>query len=388
MNLQTDLKISIIGAGVSGISCALLLQKLGFSTTVYSKHSHNTAHTDPTFVSLFPAASIIPHSFNHPELESLYTNSQSFFTTLLEHNFPGVTTHKHYELFAIDEEIPSYAKQILEFRILSSSELSNVLHHPTIPTKTGWEFQCFFADWGIYYPNLISAYLACGGSIIYREISIDELHSLEGDIIVNAAEFGGPALSGDDFKPVIYRGHLLHIKNAPVLKDNNGKIVSYNFTPGADIYSSSEGDPMDIYCYPRNDGWVLGGTRQKGTLNESGSWIGEETKPPFTEMNGQLFPDQLMELHGAIIHSSFGIDIKDYPEVRAKVGYRFMGNKTKGLKIDTQEIGNKLMINNYGHGGAGATLSWGCATKVVNLLSSAIGADPFTAEELCSLLQD
>lgn len=387
MNLQTDLKISIIGAGVSGISCALLLQKMGFNTTVYTRHQQSPLHPDPTFVSLFPSASIIPHSVEHPELESLYSVSQYFFKKLLGLSFPGITTHKHYELYAVEEEVPDYAKQTPEFGILSPKELSKVLHHPSIPTKTGWEFRCFFADWAIYYPSIISNYLSSGGKIIQREINQADLRSLESDILINAAEFGGPELAGDKFNPVIYRGHLLHVKGAPLLKTRNDEIVSYNFTPGADIYSSSDGSPMDVYCYPRGDGWILGGTRQKGTLNENGNWTGEETKDPVIEIDGNLVPKQILDLHSSIIHSSFGVDINDYPDIRSKVGYRFMGNGRAGLRIDTQEIGDKLMINNYGHGGAGVTLSWGCALKVLDLLASETGADTLSHEEVAKYLE-
>lgn len=32
----------------------------------------------------------------------------------------------------------------------------------------------------------------------------------------------------------------------------------------------------------------------------------------------------------------------------------------------------QILIHNYGHGGSGITLFWGCAREVVNLLSDAI----------------
>ncbi|HIN08299.1 MAG TPA: FAD-binding oxidoreductase, partial [Candidatus Poseidoniales archaeon] len=35
------------------------------------------------------------------------------------------------------------------------------------------------------------------------------------------------------------------------------------------------------------------------------------------------------------------------------------------------ESGERPLIHNYGHGGGGVTLSWGCADEVVALLSAA-----------------
>lgn len=38
--------------------------------------------------------------------------------------------------------------------------------------------------------------------------------------------------------------------------------------------------------------------------------------------------------------------------------------RTKSYRLDREELGDKLVVHNYGHGGGGITLSWGCAAKV------------------------
>src|ERR1700686_2131906 len=37
-------------------------------------------------------------------------------------------------------------------------------------------------------------------------------------------------------------------------------------------------------------------------------------------------------------------------------------------RLDAETIGNKFIVHNYGHGGAGITLSWGCAARVRDIV--------------------
>ncbi|HLA96792.1 MAG TPA: FAD-dependent oxidoreductase, partial [Pyrinomonadaceae bacterium] len=51
--------------------------------------------------------------------------------------------------------------------------------------------------------------------------------------------------------------------------------------------------------------------------------------------------------------------------IREIVGLRPF--RSEGYVVDAQRIGSKLLVHNYGHGGAGITLSWGTATQAVDL---------------------
>src|SRR5688572_14886473 len=52
--------------------------------------------------------------------------------------------------------------------------------------------------------------------------------------------------------------------------------------------------------------------------------------------------------------------------IREIVGLRPF--RPEGFVVDAQRTGAKLLIHNYGHGGAGITLSWGTASQAVDLL--------------------
>lgn len=53
--------------------------------------------------------------------------------------------------------------------------------------------------------------------------------------------------------------------------------------------------------------------------------------------------------------------------IREVVGLR--PYRPDGFRVEAERIGAKLFVHNYGHGGAGITLSWGTASLAVNLLS-------------------
>ena len=54
--------------------------------------------------------------------------------------------------------------------------------------------------------------------------------------------------------------------------------------------------------------------------------------------------------------------------IDVKVGLRPF--RAGGFVVRGERVGEKLIIHNYGHGGSGITLSWGCAEEVVKLVTA------------------
>lgn len=51
--------------------------------------------------------------------------------------------------------------------------------------------------------------------------------------------------------------------------------------------------------------------------------------------------------------------------IRTVVGLRPF--RSEGFVVEAEKLGDKLLVHNYGHGGAGVTLSWGTASQAVDL---------------------
>jgi D-amino-acid oxidase len=60
--------------------------------------------------------------------------------------------------------------------------------------------------------------------------------------------------------------------------------------------------------------------------------------------------------------------------IREVVGLRPF--RAEGFLVDAERVGNKLLIHNYGHGGAGITLSWGTASLALDLARDFLAALP------------
>lgn len=363
--------VIIIGAGVNGVTTALLMQLLGYSTRIYTaaRIKKSFGSGDPSFASLFPSASIIPHSVFTEQQESLFTESQSIFYSLLKQSFPGLSVHNHFEVFEFEPIQPDYLKWMHNSICIGDLDRHDIPRRSDETNLFGWSFDCIFADWPVYFPALVELYKKKGGEFIIQKLKPKDIATLPASIIINCSGTGSLSLFDDPVKPLLMRGHLAHIKAAPPLYNAENECISYNYTPGAAEYCTPAGEACDVYLYPRKDGWILGGSRQCGLLSETGEWQGENTKEPFYEMNGIRFPSQIIDINKQVVEHSFGVDFNEINAFSPMVGYRYIRSKNNGLRLSKESVSDKVVYHNYGHGGAGVTLSWGCALELASTIT-------------------
>lgn len=379
-------QVIIIGAGINGITTALTLQLLGYSTKIYAESLPDQLNTqgNPAFASLYPSASIIPHSVHSDDLETLFKDSQSFFYDLKERSFPGLSIHNHYEIFEFEEIQPKYLPWMHNFELIKEHQ-NNFPRRADVENLYGWRFDCIFADWPIYFPTLIELYRENGGEIVTKKVGPEDVSELPASAIINCSGLGSNFLFENQEEPLLLRGHLVHVKSDHPASNLNGKAVSYNYTPGASVYSDSAGDACDVYCYPRKDGWILGGSRQAGTITKAGEWKGTETESSLCEINDIYLPSQIVDLNRQVMEHTFGITFGNIENFSSTVGYRYIRSESNGLRLDSEILNDNKIYHNYGHGGAGVTLSWGCALRIASQLSGNYNADELTHKLLDSL---
>lgn len=187
----------------------------------------------------------------------------------------------------------------------------------------------------------------------------------------------------DACQPKVVRGHYIKVAVQGSLRDHAGRFLSYNYTPTTEVYRAHDELAADVYCYPRSDGWILGGSRQLRATDTAGvRWVGDhdgQKTESFERADGQLIavPRPIFSLNAELIDNISAGEVslerlrRGMPDAfSACVGYRFERADPKEsvrLACSRVRLGGRevVIIHNYGHGGAGFTLSWGCALDVL-----------------------
>lgn len=406
-----DEQIAVIGGGVVGITTATLLQANGYRTVLYAlaRPDDFDEQMPPAFASLHAAASILPHSISSPHSTRWMAASQEFFRDLSLRAGSGVRTQRHYEIFEADDlTVPDYHSAVPEFEMLTEPDLlkRQAPVRPGARSVSGWCYSAFFCEATKYLGFLYRFYHAIGGRVAPASEmpvppSLSNYLARDHEVYVVCAGYAsidlldGALESGrysdrpleGVFAPLadpsgvrLIRGHYLRLDVDGVLRDSDARSFSYNYTPASEVYPTSSGAAADVYCYPRTIGWLLGGSRQVGRLDESAEWSGETSACEEIAFPGPegtvLVPAPIFDLNRDLLASTSGTDVAleqlrqaTPPRIRAGVGFRFVrDNDDDNVRVGISRVaGNieKIVATNYGHGGAGYTLSWGSALDVL-----------------------
>jgi D-amino-acid oxidase len=204
------------------------------------------------------------------------------------------------------------------------------------PFVDGFRFTVPLVDMPTYLAYLMARFTAAGGRIEVRRLRTIAEAADEAPVVVNCAGIGARSLVPDEgVRPI--RGQLVVVEN-----------------PGIDeFFAEDTGLSSELrHIYPHGATVVLGGSA------EDGSW--------------DLEPDPTTTRR--IIEQCAEIDLR----LRSAriVGHRVGLRPTRSsVRVEEERVGGgRRVLHNYGHGGAGLTLSWGCAYDIAGRILSANGS--------------
>lgn len=188
-------------------------------------------------------------------------------------------------------------------------------------------------DMQTYLPYLRGRLTAAGGRCEQRTVSSLTEASAEAPVVVDCTGLGARELVGDTgMRPV--RGQIVVVEN-----------------PGIEEWflSSESGARETTYVLPQPYGVLLGGTADEDA---------EETAPDPAVTRAIV--ERSARVHPELAHARI---------LEVRVGLRPYRERVR-LETETLPDG-ALCVHNYGHGGGGVTVSWGCALEAVRLLGAA-----------------
>ncbi|MFG1677057.1 FAD-dependent oxidoreductase [Micromonospora sp. NPDC049282] len=310
---MTAADVAVVGAGVIGMTTAVTLQRRGARVTVL------TADDPSDIVSTVAAAVWYPsHTEEDPRVLRWARDTHAELRRQAADGVPGVVDRPtRMWLRRPYTGPPWWADACGGLVVEAAGAPYTALLRFTAPT----------VEMTRYLTWLHRQVEAGGGQVVRRPLrKLSEAYEIA-PTVVNATGLAAGRLAAD---PAVYpvRGHVLLVAN-----------------PGVTVSVRDEDDPAGItYVHPRRHDVVLGGTYQPGVPHTRPD---PETAAAIRRRCVALVP----QLAGA-------------PVLGERIGLR--PARHGGPRVEVDPGGGRL-VHAYGHGGAGVTLSWGCAAEVADL---------------------
>jgi len=306
----------VIGAGVSGLTTAVQLAESGHHVGVLAERPPDRT------TSAVAGASWGPYMVNDPRVLRWSEESRLTFEEIAKDDpSSGVRLTPGLEAAADDSGPPGWARGVRDFRHCTPDEL------PAGYTS-GWRYTIPLVDMPRYLGYLRQRLERAGAAITIGRI--DGFADVVGAAraIVNCTGLAARVLAGDD---AVYptRGQLVEVEN-----------------PGITEFFQDNAEGEDLtYFLPHGNYVVLGGSAIPGAVDLA------PNPTSATEIIARC----------AAVEPRLG----SARVLRHRVGLR---PARPEVRVERDAVRGVPLIHNYGHGGAGVTLSWGCADEVRRML--------------------
>ncbi|HUR27596.1 MAG TPA: FAD-dependent oxidoreductase [Planctomycetota bacterium] len=307
--------VLVVGCGVIGLSCALELQRAGFEVTIAARA------LPPDTVSNIAAAIWSPYAVAPRErCDAWAMVSYGVFQEHARDASSGVLLRSGIELYPANCPAVPLIRDLSGARAARPEEL-----RPGF--AAGIVFEAPVIETPVYLPWLVREFERGGGAIEVVDFqSLDE--ALErAPIVINCSGLGARELARDDSMFAI-RGQIVRVERGSVEK------FALDHDPSGGT----------TYVIPRSQDCVLGGTRD--------------------ERNEDLRVDPRQSEDIVRRCATLVPEVAKSRALETLVGLR-PGRPSVRLEVEQRARGK--IVHNYGHGGGGVTLSWGCAREVLHL---------------------
>ena len=313
-------RIAIIGRGVSGLCCGVRLLEAGYSVDIYSRDE--LAKT----TSMAAGAYWWPHKAYPLDRVSAWSRVAFEEYKLLQRDpNSGISFQQHFRFCKIPDDSISSVKELDEWQRIDGAQFG-------VECAEAFRLVTPLIDVPIFMPYLEQRFLRAGGNIFHKEFHSPEELFPSYQLVVNCSGVWARFLV-NDARVFPIRGQVLQVSRPTGLSDS--------------IRVVQTGDDF-VMILPRTRDCVLGGTTEKDNWSLEPS---EETTKKILENCQQVQPL-----------------LKDVKVIRTVVGLR-PGRDAIRLELEEATPGRPI-VHNYGHGGGGFTVAWGCAAEVRDLVVS------------------
>jgi D-amino-acid oxidase len=306
--------VLVIGAGAVGLTTAISLAEAGLSVTI------RTAEPPEQTTSAAAGAVWGPVKAGGPpdRLLAWGRTGLEVLSALAAEPGTGVRIAAGREVSRAPLEPYYWTKLLPDLRPCEPSELPGGF-------SDGWHYTAPLVTMPVYLGYLRARFERAGGKL---EVSpVDSLTGLAGaaPVLVNCSGAGAFGLVPD-----------------PAMVPVRGQVV-IAANPGIEefLINRDPEPPWIVYLFPHGDTILLGGT------NDEGNW---DTEPS-------------PEVAERIVAGCVGIE----PRLR---GAEILGHRVglrpwrPEVRLEAEPFGDSVLWHNYGHGGGGISLSWGCAAEI------------------------
>ncbi len=314
--------VLVLGCGVAGLSCALRLKEAGYGVRVWARELPPHTTSD-----VAGAMWLTCEARPRERVEPWAVATLREFLRLASAGC-GVSLRQGFQFFREPEEPPWWRGVVPAFRPARTSELPSGY-------SGGWAFTTAVVEMPLYLAWLMRRFRAHGGEIERRAVGELAEATAESPVVVNCTGLGARELVGDRELHAI-RGQVVRVAQT-----------------GIERFVVEDAGPERLtYVIPRSEDCILGGTAEADD---------ERLEPDAATARGILERCAALE-----------------PRLRAaqvlehRVGLR-PGRAEVRLESERRP-GGGVVVHDYGHGGAGVTLSWGCADEVVREVRRLAGA--------------